>query len=77
MGAQDVPLEDKMVTIAHSSSDMVNINYINFAATSVESAKVSRDTWLFYLYLCLTHSAQFQHYEYIGNSQGHNTWILI
>ena len=40
MGAPNVSLEDKMVTIAYSNDNMVNINYINFAAISADAAKV-------------------------------------
>ena len=39
MGAQDVPLEDKMVTIVYGT-DLINVNYINFAAMSKDVAKV-------------------------------------
>ena len=40
MGSPDVPLEDKMITVVYGT-DMVNVNYINFAATSKEVAAVS------------------------------------
>lgn len=39
MGSQDVPLEDKMVTIVYGI-DMVNVQFINFAAISKDVAKV-------------------------------------
>ncbi len=40
MGAPDIPLEEKMITIAYGT-DMVNINFVNFAANSREVARVS------------------------------------
>lgn len=39
VGATDVPLEDKMVTIAYGI-DMVNVSYISFAATTKAIAQV-------------------------------------
>ena len=40
MGTPDVSLEDKMITIVYGT-DMVNLSYLNFAATSREMASVS------------------------------------
>ena len=47
MGAPDVPLEEKIITIAYGT-DMVNINFINFAANSRDVARVRNH--YYYLY---------------------------
>jgi phosphatidylinositol phospholipase C beta len=40
IGKTDVALEDKMMTICYGT-DLVNVNFINFAAISVDVARVS------------------------------------
>lgn len=40
MGSADVALEDKTLTVCYGT-DLVNLNFINFAANSREVAKVS------------------------------------
>ena len=39
MGAAEVPLEDKMLTIVYST-DMINISFLNLATNSKEIAQV-------------------------------------
>ncbi|KAK7474679.1 hypothetical protein BaRGS_00034044, partial [Batillaria attramentaria] len=47
IGQQDVPLEDKMVSICHGT-DMVNIEWINFVCSNKETAQLWADELLAY-----------------------------
>lgn len=40
MGPQDIPLEDKTVTVVHGP-DLVNVNFINFCCIGRDIAQVS------------------------------------
>ena len=39
MGAKDIPLEDKTLTVVHGN-DLCNVSFLNFATNSRETAKV-------------------------------------